>query len=296
MAAFVLPRFAVTAAVIFHQTEAVVFAGLFAAVAVVSAATQGYSLRDKTKIAAKTDNKTDKRLSRLWRRSATPFIAISIVEILIVDMNLLLNGALLPRKELAVYAVCLKLAFFAGFIVDVLHELVAPELARCYARRDGAALQRNVALSNLAAAGSTLGMLAGAWLLGRFALGFFGPDYVAGYPVLLILVAVQVANAFGGPHVALLTLKGAQRRMNLAYAIAGIVLVTLSIALTHLLGMLGAALAVLAAFVTLNLILAFSVWQMMGLRSDVWNLVRAFCRLARTARGAVAPTSIRRQQ
>jgi O-antigen/teichoic acid export membrane protein len=199
-----------------------------------------------------------------------------MVEILIVDLDLLLNGALLTRKELAIFAVCLKLAFFAGFIVDVLHDLMSPELARCYARRDIAAMQKNISMSNLLAAGCTLGMLAGAVLLGRFALGFFGPDYVAGYPVLLTLVAVQVANAFGGPHVALLTLKGAQRRLNMAYAAGGIVLVTFSIALTHLFGMLGAALAVFAAFATLNLILAFSVWHMMGLRSDVWNLARMF--------------------
>jgi O-antigen/teichoic acid export membrane protein len=261
------------AALIFHRTDAAAFAGLFAAVAVVSAATQGYGLRDKTATAMP---KTDKRLTRLWRRAATPFIAISMVEILIVDLDLLLNGALLTRKELAIFAVCLKLAFFAGFIVDVLHDLMSPELARCYARRDIAAMQKNISMSNLLAAGCTLGMLAGAVLLGRFALGFFGPDYVAGYPVLLTLVAVQVANAFGGPHVALLTLKGAQRRLNMAYAAGGIVLVTFSIALTHLFGMLGAALAVFAAFATLNLILAFSVWHMMGLRSDVWNLARMF--------------------
>lgn len=265
--------FAAIAAYVFHRTDAAVFAGLFAAVTVGSAATQAYGLRDQKQTPA---GKTDKRLLRLWRRAATPFIAVSMVEILIVDMNLLLNGALLPRKELAIFAVCLKLAFFAGFIVDVLHDLVSPELARCYARRDIPALQKNIAISNLGAAVSTLGMLAGAWLLGHFALGFFGPDYVAGYPVLLTLVAVQVTNAFGGPHVALLTLKGAQRRMNMAYAIAGVVLVTFSIALTHLMGMMGAALAVLAAFATLNLILAFSVWRMMGLRSDVWNLARMF--------------------
>lgn len=260
--------FASLAATVFHRTDAVTFVALFAAIAVGSAAVQSFWL-GRGETPART---ADKRLARLWRLAALPFIAISIAELLIVDIDTLLAGAVLPRKELAVFAVCLKLAFFAGFIVDVVYELVAPELARCHARRDSTGLQRNVALSSLAAVGSTLAMLAGALLLGRTALGFFGPDYVAGQPVLLALFAVPLANALGGPHVALLTLKSAQGRMIYAYAGAGAVLVALTVALAPAMGMLGAALALLAAYGTLNLVLAVMVWRLLGVRSDVWSI------------------------
>lgn len=262
---------AAVAAVLFHLTDPVTFVALFSLIAIASALTQGRGLRRGDGEAAPADP----RLSRLWRRAALPFIAISMAELLIVDIDLLLVGAVLPRSELAVFAVCIKLAFFAGFVVDVIYELAAPELARCYARRDEAAVQRNVAGANLAASACALAMVAGAAVLGHFALSVFGPDYVAGEAVLMTLIAVPAVNAFAGPHVALLTLKGIQRRMAAAYAAGGAVLVALTLALSGPLGMLGAALAVLAAYVTLNVMLAVMVWWTMGLRSDVFHAVRA---------------------
>ena len=84
---------------------------------------------------------------------------------------------------------------------------------------------------------------------------------------------MQVVNAFGGPNVALLTLKGAQRRINFAYAVAGILLVVLNVVLAPLYGILGAALAVLAVYITLNVMLATDVWLLMGIRCDVGTLV-----------------------
>lgn len=263
---------ALFATAVLGLTDALTLVALFAVIAIASTITQGRGLRDGEQPV--TGPKADKRVTRLWRRAAIPFIAISIAELLIVDLDLLLAGAVLPRAELAVFGICLKLAFFAGFIVDVVHELVAPELARRYAQHDDAGVQRNIVLANLASVGSTIAMMIGAALFSRFALGIFGPDYVAGSPVLLTLVAVPALNALGGPHVALLTLKGAQHRMTSAYAAAGVVLVALTFALSGPLGMLGAALAVLAAYATLNLILAVMVWRMMGIRSDAWNIVR----------------------
>lgn len=259
------------AVLVLHLTDAAVFAALFSAIAIVWTLVQAHKLRDVAKTPA---IKTDRRLSRLWRRAATPFIGVSIADLLFIDMDLLFAGTLLARHELAVFAVCLKLAFFAGFIVDVLRDLVAPELARCYARHDTAAMQRNIALAVIAAVGGTVAMVFGALLFGRLALGIFGPDYVSGLPALITLVAVQVVNALGGPHVALLTLKGAQRRINFAYAAAGIVLLVLNILLAPLYGILGAALAVLAAYITLNVILATNVWLLLGIRSDAWTLVQ----------------------
>lgn len=261
---------AMFAAIVLHRTDAIVYVAIFAAIAIVGAAIQA----TKLPLTNGGTIKHDKRLSRLWRRSATALIAVSVADLLFIDTDLLLAGTLLPRKELAIFAVCLKLAFFAKFAVDILQGLVGPEMARCYARRDTAGLQRSIALSNLASVVSTLAMVIAAALFSRQALGVFGPEYVSGEAAFITLVAVQVVNAFGGPNVALLTLKGAQRRINVAYAIAGALLVVLNVVLVPLYGILGAALAVLAVYITLNIILAAHVWRLMGIRCDVWSLVQ----------------------
>ena len=262
---------ALYAVLVLHIENAAVFTGLFTAIAIVWTLLQVYELRGETK---PPSVKPDKRLTRLWRRAALPFIIVSMVGLLIIDMDMLLAGTVLTRKDLAVFGVCLKLAFFGGFIVDVLRELVAPELGRCYARRDIAAIQRNIARTNFVAIAGTAAMMVGAMLFGHAALNAFGPDYAAGKYTLMTLVAVQLVNAFGGPHTVLLSLKGAQHRMNGAYAAAGCVLLVLTLVLAPMLGTLGAALAVLAAFVTLNIMLATSVWRLMGMRGDVWALVQ----------------------
>ena len=262
--------FALFAALVLHRVDAVAYVALFAAIAIVGAVIQATKLPVDTASSAKID----KRLSRTWRRAATGLIAVSVADLLFIDMDLLLAGTLLPRPDLAVFAVCLKLAFFAKFGVDILQGLVGPEMARSYARGDTAGLQRSIALSNLASVVSTLAMVVAAAVFGRAALAIFGPDYVSGQAAFITLVAVQVVNAFGGPNVALLTLKGAQRRINFAYAVAGALLVVLNLVLAPLYGILGAALAVLAVYITLNIILAANVWLLMGIRCDVWTLVQ----------------------
>src|SRR3954447_1793062 len=59
-------------------------------------------------------------------------------------------------------------------------------------------------------------------------------------------------------------------------AAAGVVLMTLTITLAPIIGMLGAAPALLARYVALNAILAVMVWYMLGVRSDVWSIVHVF--------------------
>jgi len=261
---------ALFAALVLHRTDAIVYVALFAAVAIIGAIVQAAKLP----LANAGAVKHDARLTRVWRSSATALIAVSVADLLFIDTDLLLAGTLLPRTELAIFAVCMKLAFFAKFAVDILQGLAGPEMARCYTQRDTAGLQRSIAMSNLACVVSTLAMVVGAIMFSRQALAIFGLDYVSGQAAFITLVAVQVVNAFGGPNVALLTLKGAQRRINFAYGIAGILLVALNVVLAPLYGILGAALAVLAVFITLNIILAVNVWWLMGVRCDVWSLVQ----------------------
>jgi O-antigen/teichoic acid export membrane protein len=97
---------------------------------------------------------------------------------------------------------------------------------------------------------------------------------VAGKYTLLTLVVVQLVNALGGPHIALLTQKGAQRRIVYAYIAAAVVLAVLNAWLAPLFGLLGAALAVLAAFIVLNVILAANVWLLLGIRSDALTVAQ----------------------
>jgi O-antigen/teichoic acid export membrane protein len=259
------------AVLVLHLEDAAVFTGLFAAIAIAWTLLQAYELHGEAK---PPSGKADRRLTRHWRRGALPFVVISMVGVLIIDLDTLLAGTMLPRKELAIYGVCLKLAFFGGFIVDVLRDLIAPELARCYARRDFAAMRKNIAITNFAAVAGMLAIMAGAMLFGRTMLGAFGSDFVAGKYTLLTLVVVQLVNALGGPHIALLTQKGAQRRIVYAYIAAAVVLAVLNAWLAPLFGLLGAALAVLAAFIVLNVILAANVWLLLGIRSDALTVAQ----------------------
>src|SRR5207247_10738470 len=93
----------------------------------------------------------------------------------------------------------------------------------------------------------------------------YGPAFAAGYPVLLILSIVQVAGAMmGGLAGYLLTMTGHEWQVSRVIVGSALLNLALTIVLTPLLGIVGAALATLAAgFVKLGW-LWWYVWHFIG--------------------------------
>lgn len=258
---------------------------LFGAAAIVAAIVQ------QIWIGPRPAGSDDRRLRGAWRRTGSALVLISIVLVLFPDITIAALGPHLPPAELAVFAICVKLAFFLGFLVDAVHELTLVELAHELEGRRASSLDALIGRANLLAFGATAG---GVGLLAIFAtplLTAFGPSYAAGAAALPILAATQLVRAASGPVVGLLCLRDEQRGVTLVYlaAVGFLALAFTLVAPTF--GLVGAALCCLATFVFMHLALCALLAQRAGIRSDVIHSALTFARSwsGRTGRDTFGP-------
>jgi len=106
---------------------------------------------------------------------------------------------------------------------------------------------------------------------GRPVLMLFGPGFVAGYPVMVILAVGLMARASIGPAERLLNVLGQQRICALAYLVAFAVNIGSCFLLAPAYGAVGAATATASAFVVETVLLFLIAKRALGLHMFVWN-------------------------
>src|SRR5690606_25257518 len=139
------------------------------------------------------------------------------------------------------------------------------------ASRDRAELQRSVHVASRLTFWSTLAAVAVTLLAGPFLLAAFGPAFVEGYGVMVILGLGLLAKALCGQAGELLVVAGRQRALiwlSGGVLIAGVVL---SVLLVPALGMVGAATASALAMALRSAALALTVWHTEKLRVLAWS-------------------------
>jgi O-antigen/teichoic acid export membrane protein len=101
--------------------------------------------------------------------------------------------------------------------------------------------------------------------LGQPMLWLFGPAFVAGYPLLFLLVVGVVARSAVGPAESLLTMTGNQNVCAFVYALTLALNIALSVVLIPILGLWGAAIATTASMAFEAAALSFTVWRRLGI-------------------------------
>jgi len=107
--------------------------------------------------------------------------------------------------------------------------------------------------------------------LGHQLLGLFGPAFVAGYPVMVILAVGQMARAAVGPAERILNMLGQQRACAIAYAAVFAFDVAALLLLTPIYGAIGAATATAATFVLESVLLFAIAKRKLGLHLFIWQ-------------------------
>ena len=97
-----------------------------------------------------------------------------------------------------------------GFVLISINFAVGPQIARLYAQGEQRQLQRMVRTAAHWIFWPSLLACAGLVLLSSMILGFFGPEFLAGQPLLYVLVIGQVVNAATGPVAVMLNMTGYQ--------------------------------------------------------------------------------------
>ncbi|WP_026190778.1 lipopolysaccharide biosynthesis protein [Methylobacterium sp. WSM2598] len=226
-----------------------------------------------------------RRLRRRWRREAHSLMLLSIYTNIFADLGILCVTPFLPKAEVAVFGLCLKLALLVGYVVQVTQQMAVPDLADARRAGDHAAMRRIVRRSLALPGAATLAALAAVLVAGAPLLSLFGPEFPHGAAALAILVGSQLLRALAGPSAHLVTLTGAQGLNARLCVLALLVLVAANLALTPAFGVTGAAGAVLASYAAWILATALVLRRLGEIRTDALSLLPGARRAAPTREG-----------
>jgi O-antigen/teichoic acid export membrane protein len=188
-------------------------------------------------VAAKASSK--KR--RLWLRATLPLIAVYGIEDIYLVSDILLLGVLTDPAAVGVYFAAVRVMALPGYVHYAFMLISSREFSLARASSDHAELQRRVHDATWWTFWLTVPAVLATLALGYPLLAIFGPDFVIGFGVLVVLGLGMVARASVGHAADLLVVLGYQRA-NLGVAAMSLALnVLVTLMLVPMLGILGAA-------------------------------------------------------
>lgn len=204
--------------------------------------------------------------SRSWGDVASGNLLIALLQAARAPLVVVIAGAHVDAPQLGFLAAALKLANVAALGLTAVTGFTSPLVARHFALRDTANLQRLGQLAARASFGLALLVAVVLALAGEPLLGLFGSGFRAAYPVLLVLLAGELVAAGAGPVSHFLTLTGHHRHASAIEAVTSALVLVLAVVLIPQAGILGAAVAMAAGTAARNIAMVLAVWRLHRLR------------------------------
>jgi O-antigen/teichoic acid export membrane protein len=204
-------------------------------------------------------------LMREWILVSMPIFLVESFFFLLTNADVLMVGRFMPPDQVAVYFATVKTLALVHFVYFAVKAGVAQRYASITHAGDTQLLSAFARETASWTFWPSLAMAFAVLLLGKPMLSLFGPEFVAGYPLLFVLVGGVVARAAVGPAESLLTMTGNQNVCALVYALALSLNIVLNFMLIPEFGLWGAAIATAIAMAFEALALSFTVWRRLGI-------------------------------
>jgi O-antigen/teichoic acid export membrane protein len=211
---------------------------------------------------------------KTWLWAALPLLSMAAAELTLQSADVLVVSHYLTPTDVAIYFAAAKTMSLIMFVHYAVGSAVANRFASLGARGDKESLRVFVRDAvhwtfwpSLAAAIILL-------VLGMPLLWLFGPKFVQGYPVMLILVVGFLFRSSMGPAEFLLNMLGQQRVCAAVLVSTAILNIGLNFALVPAFGLMGAAAATSTSLVTAALLNYFAVSRRLEIDLAVWRNLR----------------------
>jgi O-antigen/teichoic acid export membrane protein len=204
-----------------------------------------------------------------WFLVSLPIFLVESFFFLLTNADVLMVGYYLQPSDVAVYFATVKTLALVHFVYFAVKAGVATRYAQfTHGQPEKLAAFARETVSwtfwpSLLMAGLVLA-------LGEPMLTLFGPEFVAGYPLLFLLVLGVVARAAVGPAESLLTMTGNQNICALVYALTLALNIVLNVVLIPHFHLWGAAMATAFAMVFEAAALSFTVWRRLGIAMAIF--------------------------
>lgn len=240
---------------------------------------------------ARTGPVTPEVRARKWSRAAAPFLAVSILGPLGIEINTLLLGWLATPTDAGLFQPVARLTPIMLIGMEAIAIPYAPRVAELWERGETHRLQDVTAKTTAAATALALASCAAILTLAPWILGIFGNEFPSVAPALWWIAAAQIFNAACGPVGMLLMMTGhdwaAARAMAAGVAAAAITgVITIPGHGPH-----GAAMGLAAGIVVWNCLMVIDVRRRLRLRPTLLSALRLLAR--RTPAGTSDPAPSR---
>jgi len=209
-----------------------------------------------------------------WMTTTIPLLFLGAITLLNNSIDVLLLpfvGA--SDSDLAVYGTSTRVVRLIAFGLQAVNAIFPAVVAELYAKRKLLELQRQASLSAGILAAFTIPLSIVLIVGGKLILGAFGEQYVAGYPVLVVLAVGQLVNAGTGSVGFILALTG-NERLSLRILVTSLILnAALVTGLYPVFGLVGAAMGNTIAISAWNIAMVIAVRKKIGIHPTVLSLI-----------------------
>lgn len=204
-----------------------------------------------------------------WFAVSLPIFLVESFFFLLTNADVLMVGFFMQPEDVAVYFATVKTLALVHFVYFAVKAGVAQRYA-AYTHGDPDKLAAFARETVSWTFWPSVAMAIVVLVLGEPMLMLFGPEFVAGYPLLFLLCVGVVARSAVGPAESLLTMSGNENICALVYALTLVLNVALSVALIPLFGLWGAAVATATSMVFEASALSFTVWRRLGIAMAIF--------------------------
>jgi O-antigen/teichoic acid export membrane protein len=237
-----------------------------------SATLQAVLISWRTATAASVSGEPARYDFQRWLTTSAPLFVIAACELMLQNADVLIVSTYLSPTEVGVYFAAAKTMSLIMFVHYAVGSAVANRFSTLNARGDKAAL---AACARDAVHWTFWPSLAAALVilaLGHPLLWLFGPQFVSGYPLMLILVVGFLVRSAMGPAEFLLNMLGEQTRCAAAMVATAASNIALNLILVPHFGLTGAAAATTASLILLSVLQYQVVRRRLGLDIAIWRV------------------------
>jgi O-antigen/teichoic acid export membrane protein len=185
--------------------------------------------------------------ARRWWRFALPWVVIALATDFFFDIDLLILSNFLDRETLAVFGICTRVFSLVAFGVSAVYAVTLPEMFERNAAADRAGFMKQIGEANLVASGISLALFALVVVAAPLLLMLFGTEFQAGVGPLAVLCLTLCVRSLFGPAALVLSIHDRPYATLPAIGLGMGVLIGANILLAPTHGLMGAAVAALAA-------------------------------------------------
>jgi len=209
-----------------------------------------------------------------WIRVSGPIFASDILRALLLNVDVLVLSVLAPAELVGIYFATAKTLSLIAFVSFATATAATHKFAAYHAAGDRAGLQRLATDSARWTFWPSLAAAAVMLALGRPLLSLFGPDFVAGYPLMAILTLGLLARAAVGPLDQLLNMLGHEAACARIYAVTFSIGLSLHLLLVPAFGLFGAAVSMALAMLVESFLLVAVAGRRTGIDVSIRSTLR----------------------